>query len=155
MTFQAHPLSRDAFSHLLDQPDAALRQHLARRVRVDAKPGFPCRLSLEDAEIGEEVLLVNYEHQPVDGPFRSSHAVYVRPEATAAVLKPGELPPFFHGRTLSLRAFDATGMMADAALVEGSEAGPAIEALLADPKVSYLHAHFAKFGCYAARIERA
>jgi hypothetical protein len=27
--------------------------------------------------------------------------------------------------------------------------------MLADPHVAYLHAHYAKPGCYAARIDRA
>jgi hypothetical protein len=39
--------------------------------------------------------------------------------------------------------------------VEGAEVEGLIEKLLANPEVAYLQAHFAKRGCYAARIERA
>ena len=39
-------------------------------------------------------------------------------------------------------------------LAEGEALAPAIERLLADPRVAYLHAHYARRGCYAARIER-
>ena len=58
-------------------------------------------------------------------------------------------------RPISLRAFDEAGEMIGANLADGRELEPVIERLLADPKAAYLHAHYAKRGCYAARIERA
>lgn len=154
MTFQAHGLDRQTFAPLFDLSDAELAAHRAVRVTVDAKPGFPDRISLRDAEPGETLLLVNYEHQPAAGPYRSSHAVYVSPTAAPADLSPGTLPPYFTGRAIALRAFNAGGMIVGAELVEGAEAASAIESLLADPKAAYLHAHFAKYGCFAARIDR-
>lgn len=153
--FRCLPLSPERFAPLFDLPDEALRTHLARRVTVDAAPGYPCRISLEDAPVGDEVLLVHFEHQDADSPFRASHAIYVRPSARPAELAVGALPPVFGGRILSLRAFDANGMLRGATLTEGDAAGPAIEALFADAGTAYLHAHFAAYGCYAARIERA
>ena len=154
MTFQAVPLARDLFAPLFDLPDAALAAHRAVRVRADAKPGFPCRISLADAEPGEDLLLVNFEHQAADSPYRSSHAVYVRAHADEAMLPPDVLPPYFAGRTISLRAFDRDGMIVGADLSQGEDAAPAIETLLATPGAAYLHAHFAKYGCYACRIDR-
>ncbi len=65
------------------------------------------------------------------------------------------MPEVLRSRTLSLRAFDAAGMMLDADLVEGRALEGAAERLLADPAVAYLHAHFAKPGCFACRIDRA
>jgi hypothetical protein len=59
------------------------------------------------------------------------------------------------GRTLSLRAFDQDGLIVTADLVEGQQAEGLIQQLLADRKVDYIQAHFARYGCYAARIERA
>ena len=56
---------------------------------------------------------------------------------------------------LSLRAFNAEGMIVGAELVDGQHAAPAVEALLARPNVADLHAHYAAYGCFAARIERA
>ncbi len=155
MTFQVKALPREAFSALFDLSDEALVAHRAVRVIADARPGFPERISLRDAEPGEELLLVNYEHQPADSPYRASHAVYVARNAVEADLPPGALPPYFTGRTISLRAFDGDGMITGAELAEGEQAASAIEALLADPKAAYIHAHFAKYGCYACRIERA
>ena len=154
MSFQVVPLSRDIFAALFDLPDDALAARRAVRVRADAKPGFPCRISLTDAELGDELLLVNFEHQDADSPYRSSHAVYVRPDAAEARLSPDALPPYFAGRTISLRAFDRDGMIVGAELSRGDDVAPAIEALLAAPGAAYLHAHFAKYGCYACRIDR-
>lgn len=133
MPFQAYPLSQNTFAPLFALNDAELAAHNAVRVIADAKPGFPCRVSLEDAEPGETLILVNYEHQPAAGPYRASHAVYVREGVGPANLAVDALPPYFAGRTLSLRAFDKGGMIVGAELVEGEHARPAIEALLADP----------------------
>ena len=58
-------------------------------------------------------------------------------------------------RPLSLRAFDAEHMMIDADLAEGDGIVPLIDRLLANPAVAYIHAHYAKRGCYSGRIDRA
>jgi hypothetical protein len=112
-------------------------------------------VSLTDAEPGDPVLLLNYEHLPVDSPYRSSHAIYVSASATAAFDQVNVVPPALRERLLSLRAFDGHGMIVDADIVEGRVAESLIAKLLARPDVTYLHAHFARRGCYAARIEHA
>jgi hypothetical protein len=155
MTFQISALPKASFAHLFTLSDAELAARGAIRRRVDAKPGFPCRVSLADAEIGEEVILAHFEHQSAPTPFRSSHAIYIRPLADEARPAAGEVPPLLRSRILSLRAFDAAGMMIDADLADGRELEPAAERMLADPRVAYLHIHYAKPGCYAARIDRA
>jgi hypothetical protein len=119
------------------------------------KPGFPCRVSLSDAEVGEEVVLVHYQHQPVSSPFRASHAVYVRPNAQQANPAKDEVPIMLRSRILSLRGFDRQGMMVAADLVEGVQLEQSVEAIFLDPAVAYIHIHFAKPGCYAARVDRA
>ena len=143
------------FAPLFALDDAALAARDARRVVATSKPGFPCRVSLVDAEPGETLILANFEHLPVDSPFRSRHAVYVRASAGDPPLYRDTLPEQFRTRMLSLRAFDAAGMMIGADLADGQGAAAAIERMLADPNVAYLHAHFAKAGCFAARIDRA
>jgi hypothetical protein len=152
--FQISPLPRDEFTDLFILDDAALAARNAVRVVADGG-GFPCRVSLRDAAPGEELILANYEHQPAASPFRASHAVYVRIDAEEARPARDEIPTQLRARTLSLRAFDENGMMIAADLADGHEVEPVIEHLLADPAVAYLHAHFAKQGCYAARIDRA
>ena len=64
------------------------------------------------------------------------------------------LPPVFAGRTLSLRGFDAEGMMRDARLAIPGEADAAIRELLGRPEIAVIHAHNAVRGCFSARIER-
>ena len=155
MPFQISGLPRTPFAPLFALDDEALKAQGAVRMIADAKPGFPCRISLADAEPGEELLLVNYEHQSAPTPFRASHAVFVRKAAVEARPEPNEVPEALRTRALSLRAFDAAGMMTDADLVEGGQAGVLIERMFSEPAVAYIHAHYAKRGCYAARIDRA
>lgn len=64
------------------------------------------------------------------------------------------LPPALLVRLLAIRAFGADGMMLDADIAEGREAVPLIERLLANRETAYLHAHYARRGCFAARIDR-
>jgi hypothetical protein len=153
--FRISALPRNRFEHLFGLSDEELKAHRALRRTATGKPGFPCRVSLRDAEPGEPVLLVHYEHQGEDTPFRSGHAVYVRPSATEARPRPGEVPELLRLRTLSLRAFDADGMMIDAGLVDGTGIETEIERQLAQSAARYLHVHFALPGCYIARVDRA
>jgi hypothetical protein len=46
-------------------------------------------------------------------------------------------------------------MLINADVVDGRELEGAIGRLFADDSADYLHVHFAKPGCYAARVERA
>ncbi len=147
-------LSRD-FAHLYGLDDVALAAHGARRCGVDAKPGFPDRVGLRDLEIGETALLVNYTHQPADGPYRASHAIYVGEGDTPSFDAIDTVPEVLRSRVLSLRAFDPAHLMVDADLIDGASVETLVERLFADPAVAYVQAHFAKRGCYAARIERA
>lgn len=155
MRFRITGLSPEPFRRLYGLPDAELAEQGARRIAVDHAPGYPDRIEVRDAEPGESVLLVNYTHQPADTPFRSSYAIYVREGAEAAYDAVDRIPDAMRGRVISLRAFDEEGMLIDADLADGSKLEPLIGRLLADPKAAYLHAHYAKPGCYAARIDRA
>ena len=154
MNFQILAISNDRFSHLFGLDDDALEKQGVQRKIVDCSPGFPCRVSLQDAEVGESVLLLNYEHLPVSSPYRSSHAIFVRESAVEANLKANETPAMFRHRLLSVRAFDAKGMMIDADVVEGEGLEPLIEHLFANQSAKYLHIHNARRGCYAARVVR-
>lgn len=155
MNFRITGLSPEPFRHLFGLSDAELARHNARRYIADSKPGFPDRVEIRDAEPGESMLLVHYEHQPAATPYRASHAVYIREGAEAPYDQVGVVPAALGVRLISLRAFDANDMIVDADVAEGAVLAPVIERLLARPDVAYLHAHYAKRGCYAARIDRA
>ena len=155
MSFQITGLRAAQFAALFGLADAQLQQHNARRVVADRHPGFPCRVSLVDAQPGERVLLVNYEHLPVMSPYRSRYAIYVRENASEAQLAIDEIPPVLQQRLLSVRALSAAGMLLDADVVAGRELAGTIERMLAPPQVAYLHVHNARPGCFAARVDRA
>jgi hypothetical protein len=155
MSFQINALDAETFAPLFEMTDEELAGRLAVRVVADSHPGFPCRVSLVDAEVGEEVILVNFDHQPVASPYRAAHAVFVRKGARQARLSNGEVPEQLRSRALSLRAFDADGMIVTADLVDGQALAPALERMFADQAAAYVHIHFAKYGCYAARADRA
>ncbi len=154
MSFTVTGLSPEPFRPLFGLDAAALAEQGVIRVHIDAPASAPCRITLDDAEPGETVLLLNHEHLPVDTPYRSRHAIYVREIAQEAAVFSNALPPALERRLLALRAFDRDHMMVEAEVVEGREAAPLIEAWLAGEKVAYLHAHYARRGCFAARIDR-
>ena len=155
MSFRITGLDPAPFRHLFHLDDAALATHGARRVRVDAMPGFPDRIALRDLDPGGHALLLNFTHQPADTPFRASHAIYLDETATAAFDAVDAVPPMLRRRLLSLRAFDGAHELVAADVVEGGDLEAAIARLFADPAAAYLHAHAAKPGCYLARIARA
>jgi len=154
MSFRVTGLSPEPFRPLFGLPDEELARRGARRYVADG-PGFPDRIEISDAAPGETLLLVNYVHQPADTPYRASHAIFVREREVAPTDIVGDLPPAMRSRPLSLRAFDAVGLMVDGDLIEGTEAEALIDRFFADPSVAYIHAHYAKRGCYAGLIERA
>jgi hypothetical protein len=142
------------FRPLFPLSDNELGQKGARRLIVDSKPGFPCRVSLEDSEVGEKVILVTFTHHDVDSPYRASGPIFVRESAKEAQLEAGEIPDVVLTRMLSVRAYDDTGMMLNGDVVSGHALKSRIEELFANPKVSYLHLHNAGAGCYSSKVER-
>lgn len=155
MTYQITGLDPSPFAHLIGRSDEELAAHGAVRMTADAKPSYPCRVTLDDADIGETLLLVNHVSHDGDNPYRATHAIFVSEGATEATSFSDEIPPALDRRILSLRAFDADGMMTDAALAQPGEADLMIRRLLADPQVDHIDAHNAIRGCFAARVERA
>lgn len=155
MSFRISALPTARFKPLFALSDEELATRGAMRRIVDKCPGFPCRVSLVDAQVGEVVLLTNYEHQTASSPYRASHAIFVRENAREARPQVDEVPQVLRSRLLSVRGFDEKGMMIDADVVDGRAIEPSIERLLANGTISYLHLHNAKPGCYAARVDRA
>jgi len=154
MSFRITGLSPAPFRHLFGLSDADLAAHGAKRYVADAASGFPDRIEVRDAAAGEAVLLVNYLHQPADTPYRASHAVFVREGADTPYDAVDTVPEALLRRTISLRAFDAAHFIVDADLADGRELPALIGRFFENPEVAYLHAHYARHGCYAARVDR-
>ena len=154
MSFRVLGLSPQQFRPLFALSDADLQQLGACRVIAD-NPRLPCRVSLEHALVGEELLLLNFEHQPANTPYRATHAIYVRKVAEQAFETTDIVPEVLASRLLSVRAFDTKHMMIDADVCEGTQAAEMFERFLANHRISYLQVHNARHGCYAARVERS
>lgn len=155
MAFRIQGLSPEPFTPFFGLPDGDLAHHGIVRYVVDEMPGFPDRIELRDAEPGETVLLVNHVHQPADTPYRASHAIFVREGAREPAVHVDMVPEVLQRRLISLRGFDAAHMMVEGDVVDGRDLATLITSCFANPEVAYLHAHFAKRGCFAARIDRA
>jgi hypothetical protein len=153
ISFRLRGLPAGDFTPLFDMSDSELAQANALRMTADSD-GYPCRVSLTDAMPGDAVILLNYMHHRTSTPFRASFAIYVRPaEQTYDAVD--QVPLQLRRRLLSVRAYDAAGMLRAADVVAGTELERAVQIMLREPSASYLHVHFAKPGCYAALIERA
>ena len=152
--WQLSGLDPAAFEPLFALPDDALdRIGALRRTAVD-DPGFPCRISLEDAPVGAELLLLPYEHHPAASPYRAAGPIFVRRGAARATLAPGEVPPYVTRRLISLRAYDAAAIMVDASVCDGPSVAATLDAMFADPAVAYVHLHNAKRGCFSCAASR-
>jgi uncharacterized protein DUF1203 len=155
MQFRIRGLPAEQFAPLFKLSDQELTEKGAVRQIADARdPGYPCRVSLTDSKPGDELILVNYEHHPVDSPYRMRFAIFVR-EGDETFDAVDAVPEQLRARTLAVRAFDADAMMVGHELIEGEKIEDAIARLFANPRAAYLHVHFASPGCYAARIDRA
>jgi hypothetical protein len=154
MNFQVVALSETEFQPLYGLSDDDLARRGVLTTTALSSTGYPCRVSLRDADAGARMLLLNYEHQPANSPYRSTHAIYVQEGAVSAAVEVNTVPEVLRTRLLSVRAFDRNGMIVDADVVEGIEAASVFQRLLGNDKAAYLHVHNAKRGCYAARVDR-
>ena len=153
MTYRITGLDPAQFRQFYGLPEELLSEQGIVRMTVDS-PTFPCRVSLTDRALGEQVLLLNHLSHDVANPYRASHAIFVTEGLTEAAEYVDAVPPVFETRVLSLRGFAADGMMADAILTQPGEADAGIRKLFEDPKIETIHAHNAMRGCFSARIER-
>lgn len=154
-TFQLVGLAPEPFEPLFRLSDAELKQHHGAERRVaDAQPGYPCRISLQDAQPGEELLLLPFLHQPALSPYRASGPIFVRRGAKQATLPPGEVPAYVSDRLISVRAYDAAHLIIDASVCEGPQVAAEIERCFGQAEVAYIHLHNAKRGCFSCQVVR-
>jgi hypothetical protein len=153
--FQIEALDASIFTSFLDKTDTELSTMGAKRLLVKEKPGTPCRISLADAEVGEEVILLPYEHHATHSPYQSSGPIFVRKNIEKARLGVNEIPLMLHHRLLSLRAYDADAMMIDATVVDGKDLAESLFLILDNVSVAYIHIHNARPGCYNCLVKRS
>jgi hypothetical protein len=153
MNYIVSGISPDSFRPFFDLTDEDLTAKGIRRL-IAEDDRYPCRVSLAHATKGEELLLVSYEHQDANSPYRAKGPIFVRKVATAAAQVSNQLPQPFLIRLLSVRAYDKTDAIVEAEVVDGNEAEALIIKLLMRQEVTYIHVHYARRGCYAGRIDR-
>lgn len=155
MDFRVMGLSPEPFASLFHVPEAELQARGAARRFADEPNAYPCRVSLEDASVGEELLLLTYRHHEGPSPYQAAGPIYVRRLASVRYDAVNVIPEQLRRRFLSVRAYDAAGWMLDADVTPGERLEALIQRLFGHAAVHYLHVHNARPGCYACRIERA
>ncbi|MES2046910.1 MAG: DUF1203 domain-containing protein [Pseudomonadota bacterium] len=156
MTFQICGLAAQQFTHLFSLNDAELAVQGIDRHIADEACSYPCRVSLKDAEIGEELLLLNFQHLKTVSAYQANGPIFVSRNALQATVFVDQLPPMFkqEHRLFSVRAFDCTDRIIDAEVADNAQLQALLEKFLLNPRVNYLHVHFARRGCFAARVDR-
>jgi hypothetical protein len=152
--FQIISLQKEEFSRLFYLDNSDLEKIGAIRMKADSNPGFPCRVTLEDAEVGEEVILLPYQHHKTDSPYQSTGPIYVRKNAQAANLGVNEIPKMLNHRLLSVRGYNKTGIMLEADVTEGTQLREALNNIFSNMEVEYIHIHNAKPGCFNCAVYR-
>lgn len=155
MAFQIKALQSNQFQKYFGKTDDELQALGAKAYIALAKPGFPCRLTLTDADPGTRLILLNYEHLPVESPYRSSHAIFVSDGVQERRVEADTIPDYIASRYVSVRSYDKAGMMVDGVAIDGSEASSVFNRMFENPSVEYIHVHTAARGCYLAAVERA
>lgn len=154
MNFRIKALNNKEFEPLFKLSDSELEKRGIKRMKVDAKPGYPCRVSLEDAEIGEEVILLPYEFHKTNSPYKSRGPIFVRKGVTTKVLKNNEIPIMLNHRLLSFRGYDKDGFMKVAITEKGENVHHVIEQIFANMEIEYIHIHNSSPGCYNCEVRR-
>ncbi|MCG9783777.1 DUF1203 domain-containing protein [Vibrio brasiliensis] len=153
--FLVKPLEQANFEQLFNKDEQQLAQLNAKWLVADAKPGYPCRVSLQEAEVGERVLLVPFNYHDVNSPYQASGPIFVRENAQVAEMKVNQIPEILAERLLSVRAYCQDSMMLNATTVQGEALTDVIRGLFENSEVSYLQIHNANPGCFNCTVYRA
>lgn len=154
-SFQLVGIDHTPFEPLFELSDEQLSLVGAERHVATKSPGFPCRVSLDDAKEGEELLLLPFVHQPAASPYHASGPIFVRRGVKQRMLGVGELTEYVTSRLMSVRAYDAAHRIIDASVCEGTAVLAEIERQLGNRLVAYIHLHNAKRGCFSCQVNRA
>lgn len=155
MTYQIEALPLEPFAPLFPLSDGDLTA-VGARLWIATHSGLaPCRVSLQDAEAGERLVLVNHAHlTDPSSPYRASGPIFVRENAVRAAPEPDTVPEMLTRRPLSIRVYDGRNMMIQGEVIDGTDLDGALHRWFAVPVVEAVHIHFAPRGCYLARAVR-
>lgn len=152
--FQVVALQDKEFSNLFLMNEEELKSNGAVKIIAYAKPGHPCKISLKDAEVGEEVILLNYQYHSANSPYNESGPILIRKGATTAKLDVNEIPYILHHWYLSVRGYNTDSMIVEARVTKGVNLRENIDEIFDKKEVEYIHIHNAKPGCYNCLVNR-
>jgi len=154
MNFKIIALNNQEFEPFFELSDVELEKQGIKRMIVDEKPGYPCRVSLEDAEIGEEVILLPYEFHKTNSPYQSRGPIFVRKGIVTKQLENNEIPVMLNHRLLSFRGYDKDGLIKEATTEKGENTKRVIEQIFENSEIEYIHIHNSSPGCYNCEVRR-
>ncbi|QCX38439.1 DUF1203 domain-containing protein [Aureibaculum algae] len=154
MSFRIYALDDKKFSQLFELSDFELEKIGGKRMTVDENPGFPCRVSLEDAAIGEEIILIPYDFHNTIGPYQAKGPIFIRRNIKTKKLAKNEIPKMLNHRLLSFRGYDKNGIMKSAITEKGDKTKEIIEKVFDNDEIEYIHIHNASPGCYNCEVKR-
>jgi len=154
-SFKINPLVSDGFLHFWSMSTSELKAIGAYIFNSDECPCYPCRVSLEDAPVGERVLALSYEHHPENSPYRATGPIFIRENALTATLKENEVPTMLRHRLLSVRGYNDKNLMIEADTMVGTDLEAGIAKQFSNSSVSYIHLHNAAPGCFNCSVTRS
>jgi len=154
MDFQIIALNHELFEPMFNFSDTELAEIGGIRMVVDENPGFPCRVSLEDGKIGEEVILIPFEFHQTKSPYQAKGPIFIRKGVKQCILKKNEIPKMLSHRLLSFRGYNKIGIMKTAMTNEGENTKEIIEKIFIDPEINYVHIHNSSPGCFNCEVRR-
>ena len=153
--FLIKALPKESSHSLMQKSDEELKLSNALWLTVDTVPGYPCRVSLSEAKIGERVLALPFCHDDVSSPYRASGPIFVHENAESISLGINEIPNTLRHRLLSVRSYNADKIMIVAETLHGKHIETAIDTQFEKVDVNYIHIHNANPGCFSCSVHSA
>jgi len=154
VNFNIKALDHNLFSKYFSMSGAELEKCGMYLFVADKHPCYPCRVSLQDAEVGEKVLAIPYEHHPVQSPYKSTGPIFIRKEAKTATPGINEIPKMLRHRLLSIRGYSSETLMVEAETIPGEELEIVLVKQFQNDAVQYIHIHNAGPGCFNCEVNR-
>ena len=154
ISFQIEALTAKQFSCYFSMSERDLAAASAYVFCSDQRPCYPCRVSLTDAEVGENVLALSYRHLAVSGPYDAAGPIFVRENAVQARLEVNEVPEMLRHRLLSVRGYSKENLMIDAETIAGQSVERMLTRQFGNQQIEYIQLHNAGPGCFNCTVKR-
>lgn len=152
--FQIKGLDRDQFLPYFDMSESELGSAGVYLFQADKSPFYPCRVSLVDAEPGEQVLALSYRHLNVSSPYNATGPIFIRANAIECRPEVNEVPEMLRHRQLSVRGYSGAHRMIEADTAEGRQIETVLTRQFHNEHVKYIQIHNAGPGCFNCSVTR-